>query len=383
MVTADSGYLALCREFPLRIITDSDDCIAALKMIRKHQGVSRANQSDGERVYMETLHHLVSDFQKGFLSYLRTVSAPDRRVLKYLMACRDYPDGPPGVMKLAQEINYPPANLLAVLGGQDTLCREAISRLSRHLKVPPDIFDCGDGVGRDPSQRRFRVYGSDGQFTIQDLVTKEEASAGPLDRPPLLCVAIGDLNGNTHYLDPRGMDFKEEFSYQLNEDKARTLAAFFPETWKEEQAEKKKVMNAVWELNKDRRMFFILNHAILDARVNEVLVFAEAGDARIHEDWYEDLDVNHLIRWHQHVRGAYYPSEKLLLFYTGEDHSYSETVRLTACRWLKEITLALHLPLAETKLGLGTVQGQPGVIWKPQVEWGLLVNRLAELELCI
>lgn len=376
MASIDEGYLARCREFPLQIIHSPEVCVEALKVLRKYDGMSRANLGDGERLYLETLRILIESFQRGYIGYLRTHPVPDCKVLKYLLACNHYPDGADGARTLSQHINYPPDILIDVLAGKDTLCREAVAKISRLFKVQPDVFDFHATAGRDTVNRRFRIFGGGGgPFYVKDTKTNQEVDAGTGKN----AVAVGDKDGDTFMLDPQGMGFKEEWEYQLNEEPDLTLQIFFKETWAAVEAQREEEDNAVRRLNATRRMFYILDHC--DLPDGEELVVAPPGCALVHEEWYENLDVSHRKGWDEHVRGAWYPTANLMMFYIGEEHTSSDKVRQTMLRWLPKVVEAMGVP-GDCKLGLGTIQGKPGEVWQPQYEWGLVSSRLADIQLC-
>ena len=372
-----AGYLAWCAEFPLRVLQDLDDLAAALKMLRRCLDISRAARTDSQEIYVNALEALIAQFRTSYEQGLRRNGAPDRDVLRYLMLTNGYPVSTHGLVQLAEKLNYPPQNLIAVLDGTDNLCREAINKLAAKFHVPTDLFDASSRCGRIVADRRFHVLRVPGGYVIKDTKTAQEAEAGTGEG----CVAIGDMNGDTFMLNPKGIGFREEWEYQLNCEPEHCLAAYFPRTLQEEQEKAEAERAAVRRLNADRRMFYILNHAIPDGGTNEELKVARKGDDQIHEEWYDELDVSHLIAWHQHVRGAYYPSANLLLFYTGTDHTFTDTVKLTACRWLPEVVKALGLG-DDVQVGLGTVQGQPGTIWQPMRVWGTVRTVLDTLELC-
>lgn len=371
------GYLALCQEFPLHVLHTPDDCIAAMTVLDRLHATPRSQLGDSQRMYMETLEVLVIEYRRGFEAFLCNNGNPDSKVLKYLMAVYHprYPTTPDGIVKLAMAINIPTANLKAVFDGKDELCRESVCKLAAHFKVPISIFDHSYKVGRDTSKRRFRVLGGAGNYVIADEQTKAEAHAGSGGNS----VAVGDIHTDTFFLNPEGMGFREEWEYQLNCETDLTIEVFFPKLHQKQQERKKAEMKAVRELNRGRRMFYILDHTNLPD--GEELVVAEKGDDRVHEDWFNALDVSHRMGWDAHVRGAYYPSANLLMFYIGEEHHYTDQVQSTAIRWLKRVVEQLEIP-GTTKLGLGTIKGEPGTVWKPQREWGFVSSRLADLELC-
>jgi hypothetical protein len=366
MPMLDSGYISLCQEFPLNVLHSLEDCIVAVNVIRRLQTESLVKLSDGQRRYMETLELLISEYRRSFEAYLCSHGQPDNKVLLYLMATfnKGYTADAAGIVKLANAINVPPLNLLTVLEGEDEFCRESIVKLAHHFAVPVTMFDHSKLVGRTTLGRRFRILDT-GPFTIRDEHTLQEVNAGDGKK----AVAVGDINTDTFFLNPDGLGFVEEWEYQLNAEPELTLELFFEATWASEQAEKVKNDVALRSLNRTRRMFYIINHGIEDGYLEEELFVAALGNLRTHEEWYEALDVSHLLGWQQHVRGAYYPSANLLLFYIGLEHTTNETVRTTALRWLLRVVGTCGIP-GDAKIGLGAVTGPVGTIWKPLLEWG-------------
>lgn len=373
MASIDAGYHAWNAEFPLRELFTLDDYVAAQNAYRACEAIPRDRRTDGQELYLGGLRCLISAFERGYYKHLAANGETDRTVLRYLLAWGGYHETDADLLRLAKRVNYPDTNLKSVLAGTNELCREGMAKLARHFKVGTEIFDSSLRLGKTTRHRRFWVYDGAGGLTIQDRETKQEAEVGEVE------VAIGDEEGNTFLLDPDGLGYREEFEAQCNANVEQTLAAFFPKVFKEIRDKKAEELTALRKLNSGRRMFYVLNHD--DTAEGEELMIAQAGDERTHEEWHPFLDVSHRRGWHEHVRGAYYPQAKLLLFYVGEEHTTNEHVKHTAYRWLEKVAHALGLEPG-VRVGLGAVAGQPGTVWEPMVDLGTLQHVRETLALC-
>jgi hypothetical protein len=363
MPVADQEYLAWCKEYPLHEIYDLEDCTAATAMLRRCQ--RPANElTDGQRLYIAGLKLFITQFNKDMGQYLAENRVPDDVVLRYLIVGSGGETTPEALQRLSQQINYPDVNLQAVLDGKETLCRDGVARVTTHFRVSANIFDHSVKVGYRSTNWRFRINGSPGFYRLRDTTTHEEVDFGHCKE------AVGDLNGDTFVLCPYGLGFVEEVELQLNmaESEEDVLNVYFPSY----RAAKKAEDTAIRTLNALRHMFYILS----GPGFSEDLFIADAGDTRTHEEWASSICLNN---WSMPVRGAYYPTAKRLLFYTGVDHRTDATVAKAAHKWLTRLVKRLDIP-ADTQIGLGVTVGKPGTVWEPMEAIGTVGSVMAAQE---